>query len=237
MKRVLIVDDEKLILDGLSKSLSNEYTEIKTIETGKDALKEITSRFYNLCILDIYLSDINGLDVMKKIREISPETKVVIMTAYHITKEMTQEIEDNAHYFISKPFDLSQIKVISETALAPGVHEGLQRDCKSSDAGLSEIRFRNESPTRNDGRRFKRTPVTKTINYFAGVMEEKELKISNLRGDIVDINDEGIGIRTDYPLKPGYMVRFPEETKHDIGIVRWSMSTGGGYRVGIEFVK
>ncbi|MBI4655078.1 MAG: response regulator [Nitrospirae bacterium] len=211
MKRVLIVDDERLILDGLSKSLSNEYTEIKTIETGEDALKEIVSCFYDLCILDIYLPDINGLNVMKKIREISPETKVVIMTAYHITNEMTQEIEDNAHYFISKPFDLSQIKVISEMALSG---EG------------------------KDARRSKRIPFMKTIVYFASVLEDEMLKILNLKGDIVDVNDDGIGMKTDYPLKTGYMVRFPEETKHDLGVVKWSMSTGGGsYRVGIEFLK
>ena len=118
MKRVLIVDDERLMLYGLSRYLSNDHTEIKTSETGKDALKEITSGFYDLCILDIHLPDTSGLDVMKEIRKISPETKVVIMTAHEITDDMKQEIKNNAYQFLSKPFDISQIKAVSETALA-----------------------------------------------------------------------------------------------------------------------
>lgn len=118
MKRVLIVDDQILIRDGLSRSLSNEQTEIKTSKTGEDALKEIRSCFFDLCLLDINLPDTSGLDVMKEIRKISPETRVVIMTAHDVTDEMKKEIDNNAYSFFSKPFDLSHIKTVSEMALA-----------------------------------------------------------------------------------------------------------------------
>lgn len=224
MKRVLIVDDERLILDGLAKSLSSEDLEIKIAGNGKDAINEISSCFYHLCFLDVYLPDINGVEVMKKIKEISPKTKIVIMTAHHITGDMRKDIEDNAFHFIGKPFDLSQIKIISELAL--GHYKSIQKE----DASLG-------SKTQN-GRQFERTPLIKAINYFAGVFEGGELKMLNLKGDIIDISEGGVGLKTDYPLEPGYMIRFPAETKHSVGIVKWSMPIGSGsYRAGVEFVK
>jgi len=221
MQKVLIVDDERLILNGLSKSLSNNSTEIKIVETGNDALKEIASCFYDLCFLDIYLPDINGLEVMKKLKETSPSTRIVIMSARNISDDMRKEIEDNAYHFIGKPFDLSQIKTISELTL--GSAEGY----RSYEAGFKERR------------KFIRRPFLKTIDYFAGVFEGGELKVLPLRGDIIDIlSESGIGIRTDYPLSPGYMIRFPDETKYNVGIVKWSISAGSGsYRAGIEFRK
>lgn len=116
MKRILIVDDEPLILYGLSKTLHG-LAEVKTVTTGEEAILEVKSCFYHLCFLDINLPDINGLDVMEKVKEISPETKVVIMTASHVTDNMKRAIEARADYFIAKPFKLPQIKVIAKRAL------------------------------------------------------------------------------------------------------------------------
>ena len=114
MEQVLIVDDERLLLNSLAKYLSIENIDVKTVETGNDALKEISSSLYPLCFLDINLPDINGLDVMKKMKELSSQTKVVIMTAQYLTDEMKKEIEGSADYFIAKPFDLMHIKTIGQ---------------------------------------------------------------------------------------------------------------------------
>ncbi len=116
MKRILIVDDEPLILYGLSKTLHG-LADVKTVTTGEEAILEFRSCFYDLCFLDIYLPDINGLDVMEKVKEISPETKVAIMTASHVNDDMKRAIEARADYFIAKPFKLPQVKVIAKRAL------------------------------------------------------------------------------------------------------------------------
>lgn len=211
MKRILIVDDDLLILHALSRHLSNEQTEVRTAETGYDALRNIISSFFNLCFLDIQLPDINGLEVMKKIKTMSPATKVVIMTGKHITDHMKREIQDTAYYFVSKPFDLSQIKTITEVAVN----------------GNERVRER---------RKFRRIGSIDAINYYAGIFEEGEMKVLQLKGDIVDMSDRGIGIRTDYPLKPGYIIRFSDETAHKAGIVKWSIPVGHNiYRAGIEW--
>ena len=75
------------------------------------------------------------------------------------------------------------------------------------------------------------------INYFAGVFEDGELKLLTLKGEIIDISNGGIGIRTDYDLKPGYMIRFSSEViPQEVGLVKWSMPFKGSFRAGIEFV-
>ena len=117
MKRILIVDDEQLIRYALSRALNSEYVDVKAVETGVEAISEITSRPYHLCFLDIFLPDICGIDVMKSVRETSPETKVVIMTGSLVSDEMEKEITDKAYMFIAKPFSIFDIKTIAKQAL------------------------------------------------------------------------------------------------------------------------
>jgi len=212
MNKILIVDDEGLIRNVLSQALSNDNTEVKTAATGSDAISSINATSYNLCFLDIQLPDMNGLDVMKKIKTISPETKVVIMSANLVTEEMKREIQKIAYGFVSKPFGLSQIKTISE-----------------------ELVFVNRNI--KESRKNKRIISMETISYYVSVFENSELKILQLTGNIIDKSDRGIGIRTDYFLTPSYMIRFADETKFKAGVVRWSMTLGNNmHYAGIEFI-
>jgi len=110
VKRVLIVDDEPLIRSGLSKALKG-LAVVDTAESGAQAIARIAARFYDVCFLDLLLPDANGLDVMRRIRTASPNTRVAIMTAY--ADEATLEIvRREAYRLLEKPLDLSQIKEI-----------------------------------------------------------------------------------------------------------------------------
>lgn len=115
MKKILIVDDEQLLLQGLSKALRNPSTEVTTVETGASALAEIASTPYHICFLDIYLPDIDGVEVLNRIRGISPRTKVIMMTAGVVTSSMQEYIEKNAYMFLTKPFDLFQIRMLANS--------------------------------------------------------------------------------------------------------------------------
>ncbi|MBI4685187.1 MAG: response regulator [Nitrospirae bacterium] len=117
MNKILIVDDEPLLRRSLSKAVHSNSVEVMPVSTGEDALVEIGSCFYSLCFLDIHLSGTNGIDIMKKIKEISPKTKVVIMSAHEITDDMKKEIEKSAYLFVPKPFDLSHVKAIVSEVL------------------------------------------------------------------------------------------------------------------------
>ena len=121
IKRILIVDDDPLLLQGLGKALETDIAEVNTVQTGEMALQEIVSSPYNLCFLDVYLPDMNGLEVMKRMKEISPKTGVIIMTAADIDENIKKTIEKNAYMFISKPFDLLQVRMIAKRALEEAV--------------------------------------------------------------------------------------------------------------------
>lgn len=116
-KKILIVDDEPLVLKAISRALYQEGLEVKTAELGEEALVDISASFYDLCFLDIYLGGVDGLAVMKKVKELYPQTRVAIMTAGQVDEDMKKTIDDGADYFIAKPFDIAQIRAIARCAL------------------------------------------------------------------------------------------------------------------------
>ena len=80
MERALIVNDDQLMSYAISKALQPYHPEIKTVSNGNDAITEISSCFYPLCFLDVSLPGLNGSDTVRKIREVSPDTKVIVFT-------------------------------------------------------------------------------------------------------------------------------------------------------------
>jgi DNA-binding NtrC family response regulator len=114
MKKILVVDDEPLLLQGLGKALQTGVAEVATAETGEAALTEISASPCHLCFLDVFLPDMDGTEVLKKIADISPKTKVIMMTAGIINDAMKENIEKNAYMFIPKPFDLLQIRMLAK---------------------------------------------------------------------------------------------------------------------------
>jgi DNA-binding NtrC family response regulator len=120
MKKILIVDDEALILYSLSMMLDNNDREVTTVASGRAALKEINNHHYDLCLLDVHLPDMNGLDIMKIIKVVSPTTRIIIMTASEIAYTKMQLIRENAHYFMPKPFDLFQVNACVDNLLSQG---------------------------------------------------------------------------------------------------------------------
>ena len=120
MKKILVVDDEAFFLHGLGNALQNASTEVTVVETGKSALQELVSKPYHLCFLDIRLPDIDGVDILKRIKEISPQTKVIMMTAGVVTAAMQESIEKYAYMFLTKPFDLLQVRMLTKSILEEG---------------------------------------------------------------------------------------------------------------------
>ena len=117
MKKILVVDDEAFFLHGLGKALQNASTEVTVVGTGKAALQEIAATPYQLCFLDICLPDIDGVEILKQIKEISPRTKVIMMTAGVTTTAMQATIEKDAYMFLTKPFDLLQVRMLTKSVL------------------------------------------------------------------------------------------------------------------------
>ncbi|MFN3740882.1 MAG: response regulator [Thermodesulfovibrionales bacterium] len=115
-RRVLIVDDEPLVRQSLVRAIRSENIEVRECSLATDALEEINSTNYDLCFIDVNLPDLSGIDLMKKIKEVSPSTKVVMITACLLDNEAENEIERHSYTFIPKPFDIFQIRKIIKHA-------------------------------------------------------------------------------------------------------------------------
>jgi two-component system response regulator AtoC len=115
MKKILVVDDERFFLDTFDRAMQSLSLEVKKVETGTEALQEVAVTPYHLCFLDIYLPDLDGIEVLRRITEISPQTKVIMMTAGGITMDMQRIIEKYAYMFLTKPFDLFQARMLANS--------------------------------------------------------------------------------------------------------------------------
>jgi len=111
--QILVVDDEPLILMSISRFLKN-IALVKTVSTAEEALEALKEQHFDLCFLDVNLPGMTGLDAMKIINELSPNTKVAIMTGNLLNKAMKKQVDDYAYTFIEKPFALSDIEGVVE---------------------------------------------------------------------------------------------------------------------------
>ena len=113
-KKILITDDEKNIRTTLNCCLATEDFEIETAANGEEALKMILEqkKNYDLILLDIKMPDMDGMEVLRKLRLSENKTNIIMMTAYGTIKEAVEAMKLNAIDFISKPFTPDQIRVM-----------------------------------------------------------------------------------------------------------------------------
>jgi DNA-binding response OmpR family regulator len=113
---VLIVDDNELLCLGLGRMLAMRNIGHHAVGDGKKALSEIRETFYDLVFLDIHLPDSNGLDLMREIRRISPDTKVVILSSDGSADNVRRALAAGALRFMEKPYDISEVMEVLEAA-------------------------------------------------------------------------------------------------------------------------
>jgi DNA-binding response OmpR family regulator len=114
--KVLIVDDNELVCLGLGRTLARRNIVHHAVEDGKNALSEVRGTFYDLVFLDIHLPDANGLDLLKEIRRISRDTKVVIISSDGSEDNVRRALAAGALRFMEKPFDNSEVMEALEAA-------------------------------------------------------------------------------------------------------------------------
>ncbi|MCA9138307.1 MAG: sigma-54-dependent Fis family transcriptional regulator [Planctomycetales bacterium] len=108
---VLIVDDEPNIRSGLAKGLRGEAERVETAANAQDALAEFTRAFYPLVIVDVRLNcGMTGIELMEQIRQIRPQTAVLVITAHGTVEMAVQAMRAGAFDFVLKPLDLNLVR-------------------------------------------------------------------------------------------------------------------------------
>lgn len=108
-KRVLVVDDEKLIVKGIRFSLEQEGMEVDSAFDGEEALKMAQENEYDIILLDIMLPKMNGLEVCQQIREFS-SVPIIMLTAKGEDMDKILGLEYGADDYITKPFNILEVK-------------------------------------------------------------------------------------------------------------------------------
>ncbi|MCR4651106.1 MAG: response regulator transcription factor [Lachnospiraceae bacterium] len=109
MNRILVVDDEKLIVKGIKYSLEQDEMEVDVAYDGEEAVMRATSCEYDLILLDLMLPKLNGLEVCSKIRETS-NVPIIMLTAKGDDRDKIEGLECGADDYITKPFNILEVK-------------------------------------------------------------------------------------------------------------------------------
>ncbi len=109
-KPILIVDDEKNIRLTLSQVLETLGADIDAAANGEEALTKLKGREFGLILLDIRMPGMDGMEILRRVREIRPDIRVIMITAYGTIESAVEAMKLGAVDFLQKPFDPEEIR-------------------------------------------------------------------------------------------------------------------------------
>ncbi|MBN2467803.1 MAG: sigma-54-dependent Fis family transcriptional regulator [Deltaproteobacteria bacterium] len=112
MMKILIIDDEKAIRETLQLFLQEKGHEVVCSADGEGGLTTVRTEQPDIVILDVRLPGVNGLDVLRKIKEMEESVSVIMMTGYHDMETTIQAMKIGAYEYIHKPIDIEELEVI-----------------------------------------------------------------------------------------------------------------------------
>jgi len=115
--KILIIDDEEGIREILTDILKARDFEVSAAGTGEQGLKEVAQSHFNVVILDIRLPDMTGIQILERIDELSPDTQVILVTAYASVDTAVEAVRKKAYDYIAKPFKIEKLVASIEAAL------------------------------------------------------------------------------------------------------------------------
>lgn len=218
--KVLVVDDDRLISWALSRELESRRIDRQIAGTGEECREEIGKADYDLAFLDVHLPDANGIDLLREIRQRSPRTKVVVVSADGTSQIKKSAIEGGAIQFLEKPFDLSLVERIIQSAF------GEYLEPRKSERYYCNLRMWVQPAE-------------------AAPVEEPD-ETDDLFGIAEDIGPLGVRISTTSPLRMQQVVRLKTTGNGDVfmrflpengeAVVRWVTSRPGGFMAGLQYV-
>jgi DNA-binding response OmpR family regulator len=118
MKRILVVDDEEDILGLLSELLQRWGFEADTVTNGREALERFRGRDFDLVLTDLKMPDMDGLELLRRIREENPRIPVLMLTGFPTVDSAVQAIQEGAYDYLIKPINPEELRFRIQKALA-----------------------------------------------------------------------------------------------------------------------
>ena len=115
--KILVVDDERVALKNLEHVLKKEGYEVVGTESGPNALKLLTEQPFDVVLTDLRMEKVDGLQILKKCRELHPDTEVIMITGYATLESAVEAMKKGAFHYIAKPFKLDVVRNVVREAI------------------------------------------------------------------------------------------------------------------------
>ncbi len=125
--KILAVDDEQNFLHLLSHTLQKEGYEVRTALDGPEALRKLEQEEFDLALIDVRMTPMDGLAVLGDIKKRYPHTKVIMITAYPTGEARRLSLQQGAVQYLTKPIEIQDLKLTIRQTLAC-LDKGLTKD-------------------------------------------------------------------------------------------------------------
>ncbi|MDH4230984.1 MAG: response regulator [Nitrospirota bacterium] len=115
--RVMIIDDEKIVGDMAKMSLEREGYLVETFLNGEPALARLKEERFDVVVTDLKMKGVDGMEVLRTVKELYPDTKVIMITAFANLDTAIEALRGDVHDFFPKPVKIRELKVSIERAL------------------------------------------------------------------------------------------------------------------------
>jgi two-component system, cell cycle sensor histidine kinase and response regulator CckA len=123
--RVLLVDDEPLVLGAVKRMLERLGCDVQTVTTGAEAIAvcETSHDAFDAIILDLIMPGMNGKETFRRLREINPHAAVLVVSGYSLEGEVQEMLDEGAKAFLKKPFDAEELAAALAKVVGAGADE------------------------------------------------------------------------------------------------------------------
>ncbi|MDB4442387.1 sigma-54 dependent transcriptional regulator [bacterium] len=115
--KILVADDELSHRQMIDAVLAAEGYEVTLAEDGQAAISAVENRFYDLVIMDVRMPNVDGIQALQRIKQMSPDIPVIIMTAYASVGTAVDALKSSAYDYLIKPLDIEELKILVAKAL------------------------------------------------------------------------------------------------------------------------
>jgi len=115
--RILIVDDEQIARENLDYILHKEGFATVAVESGVEALEELEKAEFDLVMTDLRMRQIDGMQVLERVKELSPDTEVIVITGYATVSTAVEAMQKGAYHYLAKPYKNEEVRILVRKAL------------------------------------------------------------------------------------------------------------------------
>lgn len=114
---ILIVEDEDIARNNLEHILKKEGYDVISVNSGAKAIDLLKEKFFDLVITDLKMEKVDGMQVLKKSKQLQPYTEVVMITGYATVDSAVKAMREGSYYYIAKPYKIEEVRQVAKEAL------------------------------------------------------------------------------------------------------------------------